>query len=187
MGTATEVSRGTQEEALGSLMYIKREELGRDVVRMGEDIIRSARFEKAWSIPHHSKEGNVALHSLSTAACALRYARQLAQRGTVVSEVDLVRAALLHDIGMTEDDVFFSPSRLKAYTHPQEGCRIAREEYGVNDLQADAILHHMWPIGHIPPHSAEGWLIVAADKTCAIHEVERAFLHKLQHPSLRLA
>lgn len=156
-------------------MRATRQQLQKDVMSIGEDIVLSERFEKAWRVPHHHKKGTIAQHSLDTAGYALRISRWLSRRGVSVNERETVRASLLHDIGMTEDEVFLSPSRIKAYTHPQEGSRIAREEFGVSELQADAILRHMWPIGHIPPHSIEGWVLVAADKCCSIHEIHRAF------------
>lgn len=155
-------------------MEIARLQLESDVISIGGDIVQSERFMKAWSVPHHSKEkGNVALHSLMTAQYALAISRWLKRRGVAVNEKDVVRASLLHDVGMTEDDVYFSPSRIKAHAHPEEGSRIAREEFGANDVQADAILRHMWPIGHVAPRSTEGWVLVAADKCCSMREVPR--------------
>lgn len=162
-------------------MRATRQQLQKDVMSIGEDIVLSERFEKAWRVPHHHKKGTIAQHSLDTAGYALRISRWLSRRGVSVNERETVRASLLHDIGMTEDEVFLSPSRIKAYTHPQEGSRIAREEFGVSELQADAILRHMWPIGHIPPHSIEGWVLVAADKCCSIHEIHRAFAPCARH------
>ena len=145
----------------------------KDVSELGGDIIASKRFEKAKSVPHHSKSGNIALHSLETAGYALMLSRWLKQHGVEVNEVDAVRASLLHDIGMTEDKVFLSPSPIKAWTHPREGMRIAQEEYGVNKVQAEAIKYHMFPVYSLPPRSMVGWVVTAADKCCSIHEVGR--------------
>ena len=140
-----------------------------DLLQMGGDIIESERFEKARTIPHHF-DYDVAAHSLDAARCALGICRLLNRHGASVSERDVVRASLLHDIGMTVDEVFESPPSEKAYTHPQEGVRIARSEFGANDIQLDAIQYHMWPIGHIAPHHPPGWILVAADKWSSILE-----------------
>ena len=146
----------------------------KELKRIGGDIISSGRFAKAESVPHHSKTGNIALHSLETAGYALAIARWLGRHGVTVSEVDVVRASLLHDIGMTEDDVFLSPSHKKARSHPREGARIAREEFGASELQAEAILSHMWPVWRaMPPRTMEGWVVSAADKCCSMHETKR--------------
>lgn len=149
-----------------------------DIMAVGKDIVSSDRFAKANTVPHHHKGRHIASHSLETAEYALMLCRWLGAHGVSVNEEDVVRAALLHDIGMTEDEVFLSPSPIKAYTHPVEGARIAKEEFGANDVQANAILRHMWPIGFIPPKSIEGWVVVAADKCCSIHEVS-SFARKL--------
>lgn len=145
-----------------------------DVARMGGDIVSSERFTKAESVPHHHVNGNIAIHSVETAGYALRLTRWLNRHGQNLDERDVVRASLLHDIGMTEDDVFLSPSSEKANTHPVESARIAAEEFGANDEQVDAILHHMWPVGNNDtPNSATGWVVSAADKICSVHDIAR--------------
>jgi len=152
------------------------DELLKEVMEIGGDIIASERFAKAKSVPHHSKEGNIAAHSLETAGYALRLARWVNQHGGSVSERDAVRTSLLHDIGMTEDEVFLSPSSVKAKTHPVEGARIAQEEFEATDEQVDAILYHMWPFCSIvPPHSTLGFVVTMADKCCSLVEVRRRF------------
>lgn len=142
----------------------------RDVLAVGEDIVSSRRFAKAEGVIHHSKEHNIAAHSVSTAVRALEITRWLNRRGATVDEKDVIRAALLHDIGMTEDSVSGSPSPVRARSHPREGERIAREEFGANDVQLDAIRHHMWPLCLVPPRTVEGWVVVAADKQCSVRE-----------------
>lgn len=153
-------------------MIFVNDELFNDVVDLGGDIIISERFALALNVPHHSKTGNIAAHSLETAGYALQIARWLNRHGISINERDVVRASLLHDIGMTEEDIFLSPSHEKGHTHPVEGARIAREEFDANETQVDAILHHMWPIcGLTPPHSAEGFVVTAADKMCSFEEI----------------
>lgn len=146
----------------------------KELERYGGDIISSDRFAKAREVPHHSKNGNIALHSMETAGYALLLARWLERRGVTVSEQEAVRASLLHDIGMTEDDVFLSPSYKKARSHPREGARIAREEFGANEAEVQAILSHMWPVWRaVPPRSMVGWVVSVADKCCSVHETKR--------------
>lgn len=146
----------------------------REVKALGSDIIASERFAKARLVPHHSKDGNIAHHSLETAGYALMLVRWLEQHGVSVSERDAVRASLLHDIGMTEESVFFSPSHRKGRTHPKAGAHIARVEFEANSIQIDAILHHMWPVCTlVPPRTAVGWVVTLSDKCCSVHEVGR--------------
>lgn len=150
------------------------------VLAMGEDIVSSPRFAKAEGIVHHSKDHNIAAHSVSTAVRALMMARWLNRHGVTVDEREAVRAALLHDIGMTEDSVASSPSPVKARSHPMEGARIAREEFGANGVQLDAIRHHMWPLCLVPPRTIEGWVVLAADKHCSAHEAMEIANSKLR-------
>lgn len=154
-----------------------------EVLALGEDIVSSARFAKAETVHHHSRGHNIARHSVDVAASALRMTRWLNRHGMAVSERDAVRAALLHDIGMTEDKVFNSISPVKSRMRPIEGERIAREEYGANKVQLDAIRHHMWPLCVVPPRSFVGWVVLAADKRCSMHEARdilRSALHARQ-------
>lgn len=143
--------------------------LTKEIHTIGAKIIASKRFGKARTVPHHF-DYDVAAHSLDATECALAICRWLNRHGANACEEDVIKASLLHDIGMTEDKVFESHPSIKAHTHPVEGARIAREEYGANDLQIDAILHHMWPIGHTPPHHLVGWILLAADKWSSMRE-----------------
>lgn len=159
--------------------------LFKDVMKIGGDIVVSDRFAAAKKVMHHDRSGgNIAGHSIETAEYALLLARWLNRHGASVSEVDAVRASLLHDIGMTEKEVHQSPSRVKAYTHPREGARIAHEEFGANEVQLDAIRHHMWPCCClVPPHSSEGMVVTVADKMCSLSELRRrlARMARLSH------
>ena len=152
-------------------MRYDSKEVKKEILRIGDDIIRSDRFRKAWETRHHV-EYNVAAHSLETAGYALLIARWLSRHGVRVNEEDVVRAALLHDIGMTEGPVSKSPSYRKAYAHPKEGCRIARDEFGANRRQLEAIRRHMWPICGIPPLHLTGWIVMMADKASASREAK---------------
>lgn len=150
-----------------------RNAICRRVSETGEDIITSNRFAKARTVPHHGRYLNTADHSIEVAEWALRISEWLDRHGMEVDGEETVKAALLHDIGMTEDAVFLSPSRVKARTHPKEGARIAREEFSADDVQIDAILRHMWPIGFVPPRHVTGWVVVAADKCASMNDVRR--------------
>ena len=145
-----------------------------DIIELGRDIVASERFAAALNVPHHSKNGDIASHSVETAGYALLLARWLNRHGASVSEEDAVRASLLHDIGMTEENVFLSPPRIKGRSHPKEGARIAREEFGANETQMEAMLHHMWPVCcSSPPRSTVSFVVTVADKLCSLNEVRR--------------
>ena len=150
----------------------REEELLQSVQRLGAEIIDSERFRAAEAIPHHLA-GNVAQHSLNVAKESCRIAEWLNRRGLQVDVKDAVRGSLLHDIGMTEKEVFRSPFWKKAYTHPERGAELARDEYRATSVQEDAIRRHMWPICIVPPKHAVGWIVLTADKICSIKELLR--------------
>ena len=151
-------------------MSIKSRQERREALAEWAEIRKSRRFQKAERIKHH-KETNVATHSEETAMYGRRICGWLKKHNVDVNEEDVVQACLLHDIGMTDEDVSGSSSWKKAYKHPERGEEIARKEYHANEVQCDAIKRHMWPICIIPPKSLEGWVVIAADKACSIHEV----------------
>ena len=168
---STIVKQGTFSERIQDRLLDNNKRLKNEILRLGGDIVRSDRFQKAWTIDHHIRY-NVAVHSLEAACYALRIARWLKRRGIKVNEEDVVRAALLHDIGMTEDRVSKSPSYMKAYTHPRAGYRIAKDEFSANKVQLEAIRRHMWPICVLPPLHLTGWIVLTADKASASREAK---------------
>ena len=151
---------------------VSRRNEEKEIKALAGDILGSDRFEKAKHIPHHGSV-SVARHSLETARLALRICRRLKKKGIYPDERDVVRSALLHDIGMTRERVFGSVSWIKAYTHPREGALIAEEEFGANEAQRNAIRRHMWPICVVPPAHLTGWIVLAADKECSMREAAR--------------
>lgn len=151
-----------------------KDRLLQDIMALGGDIVTSERFALAKKVPHHTKSRNIALHSMETAGYALLIADWLEEHGLPVSHTTVVRAALLHDIGMTEPSVFYSPSHKKAFSHPRMSARIAKEEFGADESQVEAIRHHMFPVWSTPPRSVEGWVVSLADKCCSLNEVRKS-------------
>ena len=133
------------------------------ILQEGRDILESDRFRRGFKVIHH-KETTMARHSLAVTEYALYLFEKGNYPGTQVR--DLVRACLLHDIGMTDMEIFKSVSFRKAYSHPKRSAEIAIREFGANAVQVDAILHHMWPICIVPPSTNVGWLLTRADKHC---------------------
>ena len=81
------------------------------------------------------------------------------------------RAGLLHDL-------FFYDRRTHTRIqnrHPVEHSNIAfynaSMRFSINDLEADMILNHMWPLTpHFPRHT-ETYMITLTDKFCAVAEI----------------
>ncbi len=142
-----------------------------DLIReYGGDILESERFKRAEQVTHHGTT-SVAQHSIDVARYALMLCIEQKKQGKKVSRRDVVRAALLHDIGMTDDDISNMVSARKTYAHPVRSALIARKEYGANLIQVDAIRKHMWPLYAMPPSFTAGWILIDADKFCSVREV----------------
>ena len=159
--------------------FTDNDKIQETIEQEGMDILSSARFRKAGTIPHH-KDSSVADHSVRTAERCLRICLWLNRRGIEVSHRDTVRACLLHDIGMTEDRVFESRSWRKAFSHPQTGARIAKKEFDANTEQSNAIARHMWPICVLPPRHRTGWIVLAADKYVSVREAADVLKNRRQ-------
>ena len=140
------------------------------MMKQEKDILFSERFFKAGEVRHHYNT-SVADHSERTAAYAMRICSWLKRHSVRISEEDVVRACLLHDIGMTDEKVSGSVSFRKAYLHPKRSEQIAKNEFQANEVQCNAIRRHMWPICLIPPKFREGWVVMAADKCCSLWEI----------------
>ena len=140
------------------------------ILELGEDILQSDRYRKAETVVHHGTT-SVYRHSLAVARYTLARCIIDEARGKEVSERDAVRAALLHDIGMTDDEVHDALAPQKCYLHPKRSAEIAEKEFHANEVQLDSILHHMWPLNVVPPKYREGWILILADKHCSLNEV----------------
>ncbi len=158
-----------------------------EIRRLGGDILASERFDRARRLPHHY-DYSIAAHSLEAAQFALLICDWCERQGFSVSKEDAVRAALLHDLGMTEPEVFSEKPVIKCRTHPIEGCRIAKKEFGANPSQLNAIYPHMWPVGPVPPpFTRTGWILSVADKLSSVRETWNHMKKKLKrNPKRRI-
>ena len=143
---------------------LEENDIIRDILEYGRDILSSEVFRQAAYETHHL-HGNVSDHTINVCVVSLRLSNQLISRGISVCKKDLVQAALCHDLGMISRESKYK-DRIDAWkSHPKESARIAREL--IPDLSAKAeemILSHMWPVAGSPPRSNEGMLLCMADK-----------------------
>lgn len=64
---------------------------------------------------------------------------------------------------------------LHGLKHPGRAVENAQEYFGLNDLEKDMILKHMWPLTLIPPKYPESFVICMVDKFCCICETMESF------------
>ena len=84
------------------------------------------------------------------------------------------RAGILHDLVYYDwrDGETGGWHRLHGYKHPRLAWMNAKELCpDLNEIEADAIKKHMWPLTLGLPKHKEGYVIIFADKYCATREV----------------
>ncbi|MBQ8927649.1 MAG: HD domain-containing protein [Oscillospiraceae bacterium] len=113
---------------------------------------------------------SVYVHCLHVAYVSCLLCRRL---GIRVRWRELIRGALLHDYFLYDWHDKASRHRLHGFYHPGVALRNAREDFRLTRTEEDIILHHMFPLTVIPPHTREGWIVSCADKICTVLEVLR--------------
>lgn len=107
-------------------------------------------------------------HSVNVAKTAVKIADGLGLQDKVDWD-SLVKAALLHDYFLYDWHVDEPWHRLHGLTHGRTALMNAERDFPerLNWRIRDSIERHMFPLTKMPPSCVEGWLVTAADKTCA--------------------
>lgn len=107
-------------------------------------------------------------HSVSVAKTAVKIADSLGLQDKVDWD-SLVKAALLHDYFLYDWHVDEPWHRMHGFTHGHTALLNAERDFrdDLNWKVRDSIERHMFPLTKTPPAFTEGWLVTAADKTCA--------------------
>ena len=137
----------------------------------GAEVLDSPEFRKAKEQKHHHVT-TVGDHSLGVAYVSVKICRFLNAMHIKTDTESIVRGALCHDLGIVGRYEKFSNNLVCWQKHPKESVRVAGKLLGdLNEREKDMIRHHMWPTTPVPPHCREGYVIVIADKYCAVREV----------------
>lgn len=85
------------------------------------------------------------------------------------------RAGLLHDLFLYDWHFHakLTGNRFHGLTHPRRALENAGKEFKLNDIEANSILRHMFPLTPHPPRYREGLVIMWYDKVCGLKEVFR--------------
>lgn len=109
----------------------------------------------------------VLLHSLAVAYFSLKLAGFLRLN---YDEKSLIRGALLHDYFLYDWHIPDKSHRLHGFYHPRVALRNAQGDLSLTGKEQDIIIHHMFPLTPVPPHSREALLVCLVDKGCGLYE-----------------
>lgn len=88
-----------------------------------------------------------------------------------VDEYALIRGALLHDYFLYDWHDHEKWHRLHGFRHPNFAYQNAKRDFQINEIEADIIKKHMWPLTLVPPVKKESWIVTTVDKTSSIMEI----------------
>jgi len=113
-------------------------------------------------------------HSVNVACTSLKIAYFLKKTLHFYIDVhSLVRGALLHDYFLYDWHENEPWHRWHGFRHPFFALMNARKVCSLTPTEVDIIIHHMFPLTLIPPHTPEGIIVMIADKLCALYETFR--------------
>ena len=102
-----------------------------------------------------------------------------------VDKVSLVRGALLHDFFLYDWHDKTAMPKAHAYLHPLIAFDNAKKEFRLNAIEKNIIQAHMFPLSIVMPKYKESWIVVMADKICAMNEIVSNLKLKLVGSLLR--
>ena len=111
------------------------------------------------------------LHSIAVSYYSYRLAKFLRLN---IHEKELIRGALLHDYFLYDWHAKYKPTRnvgLHGRIHPKIALFNARKDYDINELEADIIARHMFPLTFTPPKYKESIIVCLVDKVLSTYEV----------------
>lgn len=130
-----------------------------DAVR---DILADERVKGMASIPHH--DASVLRHSLTVSEVSFVIAERygLDSRSTA-------RGALLHDFFLYD----WRKTKVKHHAtgHAKTALRNARSRFSLNEVEADIILTHMWPLSRRFYRYRESFVVSVVDKLVSAKEM----------------
>ncbi|MBQ4183166.1 MAG: HD domain-containing protein [Bacilli bacterium] len=132
----------------------------------GYEIILDERFLILKSFVQH-RTSNTYDHCLNVTRIALSMAKEFRVKVDIAS---LVRGCLLHDYyGYAWRD---TKPRWHGHRHPRLAAENAKRDFGINALEENMILGHMWPINFfVFSKSREAFILTLADKMATLEEV----------------
>lgn len=149
-------------------------ELSNEIFKYGQDVIMSDGVQSMKNFMQHGTT-SVFEHILSVTKVSLILATafELSIGRIFKHKVDrqsLVRGGILHDYFLYDWHTTTPEEGLHGFTHANTALNNATRDFCLNDVEADIISKHMFPLNITPPRFVESVIVCIADKWCATCE-----------------
>ena len=151
------------------------------VHELGKEILASDNMKREKRFIQHANVSTYE-HSIGVATMSLTLAAIFRVK---VDKVSLVRGALLHDFFLYDWHDKTAMPKAHAYLHPLIAFDNAKKEFKLNAIEKNIIQAHMFPLSIVMPKYKESWIVVMADKSCAMNEIASNLKLKLVGSLLR--
>lgn len=151
------------------------------VHELGKEILASDNMKREKRFIQHANVSTYE-HSIGVATMSLTLAAIFRVK---VDKVSLVRGALLHDFFLYDWHDKTAMPKAHAYLHPLIAFDNAKKEFRLNAIEKNIIQAHMFPLSIMMPKYKESWIVVMADKICAMNEIVSNLKLKLVGSLLR--
>ncbi|MFR7592948.1 MAG: HD domain-containing protein [Longibaculum sp.] len=132
----------------------------------GKDILTSSKMQSEKNFIQHG-ELSCYHHSLFVAYISLLIAQKMHLKVDVRS---LIRGALLHDFFLYDWHLPSPHNKRHAFSHPYRAYLNASLEFEMSEREKDIIIKHMFPLTLKFPKYRESYIVLLADKYCAVYE-----------------
>jgi len=129
------------------------------------------------NIPHH--DSNRLNHCIKVSRTSYNICKKLH-----FNYKSAAKAGLLHDLyynRISEMNLFGDKFKLFANEHPEDAMYNADRIFGLNDLEKNIILSHMWPVSKHFPKYKESFVVSLVDKFYSIKEFSKKWNYQLTY------
>ena len=136
------------------------------IEKYGKDIINDERFLSQKKYMQHGKT-SVYTHIMNVCDMSVSIALKLKLK---VDMKSLVRGSLLHDYFLYDWHENDKSHSLHGFKHAKTACDNAKRDFGINKIEENMILSHMFPLNLKLPKYKESLVLTLSDKICAVKE-----------------
>lgn len=150
---------------------MNRVEQDTEYIHLVGSVLYDDRFNEIKAIEHHGITRYD--HSVKVSYYSYKLAKSLK-----LNYKEVARAGLLHDYFISDPNRNFKEKFKSTFSHSKIALKMAANNFGVSDMEADIIRSHMFPFGSTIPKYAESWLVNFVDKLIGFSEFFKKFSYR---------